>query len=43
MRLGVDISSSKTHVSYDTYEFAKRWIMHGVEISGLPMKGIISN
>jgi len=23
-RLGVDISSNKTHVSNDTYEFAKR-------------------
>jgi ATP-dependent RNA circularization protein (DNA/RNA ligase family) len=25
-KLGVDISLHKTHVSKDTYEFAKRWI-----------------
>jgi hypothetical protein len=42
-RLGVDISMSKTHVSKNTYEFAKRWIHHGVEISGLPLRGLVSN
>jgi len=42
-RMGVGISSAKTHVSKDTYEFAKRWINNGIEVSGLPMKGIISN
>jgi hypothetical protein len=41
--LGVDISEAKTHVSYDTYEFAKRWICKGVEITGMPMNGIINN
>nr|UEP19808.1 RNA-dependent RNA polymerase [Sclerotinia sclerotiorum mitovirus 45] len=42
-RLGVDISQAKTHVSKNTYEFAKRWIMHGKEITGLPLRGIVSN
>jgi hypothetical protein len=42
-RLGVDISQSKTHVSKNTYEFAKRWIHHGKEITGLPLKGIGTN
>jgi hypothetical protein len=40
---GVDISMQKTHVSKDTYEFAKRWIKGGKEISGLSLKGILSN
>lgn len=42
-RLGVDISLNKTHVSKDTWEFAKRWISKGVEITGLPIGGIIRN
>lgn len=44
-KLGVDLSDSKTHVSSDTYEFAKRWIkpILNVEITGLPLKGILSN
>jgi hypothetical protein len=41
--LGVDLSDSKTHVSKDTYEFAKRWIYKGREITGLPLNGIINN
>jgi hypothetical protein len=41
--LGVDISMHKTHVSNNTYEFAKRWIQDGVEITGIPIKGIIHN
>ncbi|UWK02080.1 RNA-dependent RNA polymerase [Fusarium proliferatum mitovirus 2] len=41
--LGVDISLTKTHVSKTTYEFAKRWIKSGVEITGLPSRGIIHN
>nr|UPW42141.1 MAG: putative RNA dependent RNA polymerase [Zhejiang mito-like virus 10] len=41
--LGVDISEHKTHVSKDTYEFAKRWICKGKEITGIPMNGIIEN
>jgi hypothetical protein len=35
--LGVSISESKTHVSKDTYEFAKRWIQRGTEVTGAPM------
>nr|AWY10963.1 RNA-dependent RNA polymerase [Sclerotinia sclerotiorum mitovirus 1 HC025-A] len=42
-KLGVDISVAKTHVSKNTYEFAKRWVRKGVEISGLPLRGIVSN
>nr|WNM95050.1 MAG: RNA-dependent RNA polymerase [Diaporthe helianthi mitovirus 1] len=42
-RLGVDISLSKSHVSKDTYEFAKRWIKGNTEITGLPLKGIGAN
>lgn len=42
-RFGVDISVPKTHVSKNTYEFAKRWIHHGVEISGIPLKGLATN
>ncbi|AGC24233.1 RNA-dependent RNA polymerase [Sclerotinia sclerotiorum mitovirus 4] len=41
-RLGVDISINKTHVSKDTYEFAKRWIKGGIEVSGIPLKGILN-
>lgn len=39
-RFGVDISLAKTHVSKDTYEFAKRWIRGGKEVTGLPVRGI---
>lgn len=41
--LGVELSESKTHVSKDTYEFAKRWFSKGKEITGLPMRGIVNN
>jgi hypothetical protein len=44
--LGVEISVQKTHVSKDTYEFAKRWIRpfgSVKELTGIPLKGIISN
>jgi hypothetical protein len=44
--LGVEISVQKTHVSKDTYEFAKRWIRpfgNVKELTGIPLKGIISN
>jgi len=40
---GVEISLTKTHVSKDTYEFAKRWFKGNVEITGLPSRGIILN
>jgi hypothetical protein len=35
--IGVDISNAKTHVSDDTYEFAKRWIYRGLEVSPAPL------
>jgi len=43
--MGVEVSPNKTHVSDDTYEFAKRWIkpFKKKEITGLPLKGIINN
>jgi hypothetical protein len=37
--LGVAISPHKTHVSKDTYEFAKRWMHRGVEITGPRING----
>jgi hypothetical protein len=43
MRMGVDISLPKTHVSKNTYEFAKRWIKDDREITGIPLKGILNN
>lgn len=42
-QLGVEISESKTHVSSDTYEFAKRWIRGSDELTGLPLSGISDN
>jgi hypothetical protein len=42
-KLGVEISEAKSHVSFNTYEFAKRWIYKGIEISPLPLKGIMNN
>lgn len=43
--LGVELSLQKTHVSTNTYEFAKRWIQesHNREITGLPLGGILRN
>jgi len=43
--LGVELSLQKTHVSSNTYEFAKRWIQesHNREITGLPLGGILRN
>lgn len=41
--LGVGVSLTKTHTSYNTYEFAKRWIRRGIEVSGVPLKGILLN
>jgi hypothetical protein len=39
--LGVDISVHKTHISKDSYEFAKRWITGGVEVTPFPIWSII--
>jgi hypothetical protein len=38
--LAMPISEAKTHVSEDTYEFAKRWIQSGVEITPLSFSGL---
>lgn len=35
--LGVEISVTKSHVSSDTFEFAKRWIHVGTEVTGAPL------
>jgi hypothetical protein len=40
--LGVEISPMKTHVSETTYEFAKRWFHHGIEVTGFPLNSITS-
>jgi len=40
--LGVEISDSKSHVSNDTYEFAKRWFKNGQEFSGIPLNGFLN-
>jgi hypothetical protein len=46
-KLGVSISPHKTHVSKNTYEFAKRWIRwidtKFIELSPIPIKGIALN
>jgi hypothetical protein len=39
-QLDMPISSVKTHVSNDTYEFAKRWIRARVEITGFAISGL---
>jgi len=39
--LGVTLSEAKTHVSNDTWEFAKRWYQHGEEISGIQLKAFL--
>lgn len=40
-RLGVELSPAKSHVSKDSYEFAKRWFRRGIEVTGLPVKGLV--
>lgn len=41
--MDVGISDSKTHISDNCYEFAKRWIYKGVEISPIPLRGLRSS
>lgn len=41
--LKVPISLAKTHESYDSFEFAKRWFHKGVEITPFPIFGLIEN
>jgi len=39
--IGVTISEQKSHVSQNTYEFAKRWFKNGIEVSPIPINGIV--
>jgi hypothetical protein len=39
--LGVGISNYKSHVSTNTYEFAKRWFRNGREVSGLQVNAFM--
>jgi len=39
--LDVPISNQKSHVSLDTYEFAKRWVHRGMEITPFPVSSLI--
>lgn len=41
--LKVPISLAKTHVSKDMYEFAKRLVYKGTEITPLPIPSIMEN
>jgi hypothetical protein len=40
--LGVGISPMKSHTSETTYEFAKRWFHHGVEVTGFPLNSVLT-
>jgi hypothetical protein len=40
--LDMPISLTKTHVSKDTFEFAKRWFINGTEITGFSVSGLFS-
>lgn len=40
-KLDMPISEAKSHVSLDTYEFAKRWVHKGVEITGFSIAGLL--
>jgi len=35
-------SAAKTHISAYAFEFAKRWFMHGVEVTGFGVGGLLS-
>jgi len=39
--LDVPISEAKSHVSKDTYEFAKRWWHRGDEVTPFPLAGLV--
>jgi len=41
-QLDMPISQQKSHVSLDTYEFAKRWIHKGEEVTGFAVGGLFS-
>lgn len=39
--LDVPISETKTHVSTDTFEFAKRWFHKGMEVTPFPVHALV--
>jgi len=39
--LNMPISEQKTHVSEDTYEFAKRWVYKGLEVTPFSTSGLL--
>jgi hypothetical protein len=41
--LDVPISEMKTHVSIDTYEFAKRWVHKGIEVTPYSLGGLLES
>lgn len=43
LSLGLEISQAKTHVSSDTFEFAKRFFVRGIEVSPFPISAIVDN
>lgn len=40
--LDMPYSPEKTHTSKDVYEFAKRWVYQGEEITGFSIGGLLS-
>lgn len=40
-QLGVSLSTTKSHRSKTTYEFAKRWIHQGQDVSGAPLSALL--
>jgi len=41
--LDVEINEAKTHISKDTFEFAKRWYYKGLEVSPWPIHALVSS
>jgi len=41
--LGVSISEAKTHVSQDTFEFAKKWVHRGTKITPFPTGSLLES
>ncbi|UHK03173.1 MAG: RNA-dependent RNA polymerase [Hangzhou mitovirus 4] len=41
--MGVSISEQKSHISNDTFEFAKRWFKQGLEITPFPLGSFIES
>jgi hypothetical protein len=41
--IGVDFSQEKTHISKTTYEFAKRFVKNGIELTPFPLTSLFSS